>query len=194
MRKFVVARADSLQVGERMLVQVNNHAIGVFREADGYYALLNRCPHQGGDLCKGDIVGMLEATEPGDVRFDLSRKFLACPWHGWEFDVRTGQSYLDPTTVRVRPYQVQVEEGQVVVSELDAGQVGVTDGERRPIEQGTLPHPVVPGRLPGPYQAETIPITVEDDYIVVNLDPVRPPRRPKGTDAPAATQPVEEKA
>jgi hypothetical protein len=67
----------------------------------------------------------------------------------------------------------------MVVTELQAGQVGVTEGERKPIEQGTKPHPLVPGRTPGPYQAETIPITVEDDYIVVNMDPVRPPRPPK---------------
>ena len=44
---------------------------------------------------------------------------------------------------------------------------------------------------PGPYQAETIPITVEDDYIVVNLDPVRPPRPPKPAKEP---KPIEETA
>jgi nitrite reductase/ring-hydroxylating ferredoxin subunit len=178
-RKFVVGKVDELKDGEGMVVTVNDRSIGVFQVHGEFYGLVNRCPHKGGELCKGRLVGNLMSDGPGRFTYDASTKLLMCPWHGWEFDVRTGQSYLDPTTVRVRPYQVQVEEGQLVLNEVDAGQVGVSAGDRRPIEQGTLPHPVVPGRLPGPYQAETIPITVEDEYIVVNLDPVRPPRRPK---------------
>jgi 3-phenylpropionate/trans-cinnamate dioxygenase ferredoxin subunit len=185
-RKFVVGKVDELKDGEGMVVTVNDRSIGVFHVHGEFYGLVNRCPHKGGELCKGRLVGNLMSDGPGRFSYDASTKLLMCPWHGWEFDVRTGQSYLDPTTVRVRPYQVQVEEGQLVMNEVDAGQVGVSAADRRPIEQGILPHPVVPGRLPGPYQAETIPITVEDEYIVVNLDPVRPPRRAKPAEEKSA--------
>jgi nitrite reductase/ring-hydroxylating ferredoxin subunit len=190
-RKFVVGKVDELKEGEGMVVTVNNRSIGVFKVHGEFYGLMNQCPHKGGELCRGRLVGTLTSDGPGRFSYDVSTKLLMCPWHGWEFDVRTGQSYLDPTTVRVRPYQVQVEDGEAVVHELDAGQVGLSAGQRRPIEQGTLPHPTVPGRTPGPYQAETIPITVEDDYLVVSLDPVRPPRPPKRAGEP---KPEEEKA
>jgi nitrite reductase/ring-hydroxylating ferredoxin subunit len=145
MRKFIVARKDQLSVGERMLVTINKHSIGVFCEHDGYYALLNRCPHQGAELCKGDLVGMLESSEPGDVRFDPSRKLLACPWHGWEFDIKTGKSYLDPVRTRVRRYLVEVERG-TEIGDVVEGPAGLVEG---------------------PYTAEVFPVSIEDDYLVV---------------------------
>ncbi len=35
-----------------------------------------------------------------------------CPWHGWEFDIPTGRSVLNPHRVRVRTYEVRVEAGE----------------------------------------------------------------------------------
>ena len=36
---------------------------------------------------------------------------LRCPWHGWEFDLATGESQVDPSSIRVRPYPVEVADG-----------------------------------------------------------------------------------
>jgi hypothetical protein len=96
---------------------------------------------------------------------------IMCPWHGWEYDVRTGQSYLNPKTQPARRYQVQVENGGEVTLELDEGRVGVADAERGRVGQAAPASAKVADRTPGPYVAETVSVTVDGDYIVVNLDP-----------------------
>ncbi|HEY2440280.1 MAG TPA: Rieske 2Fe-2S domain-containing protein, partial [Solirubrobacteraceae bacterium] len=53
MRSVVVARADEIAPGERKIVQIGSRSIGVFNVAGEYFALRNRCPHQGGPLCQG---------------------------------------------------------------------------------------------------------------------------------------------
>jgi 3-phenylpropionate/trans-cinnamate dioxygenase ferredoxin subunit len=111
MARHVVATTDEIPVGGRKLVTIRGREIGIFNRGGEYFALLNRCPHQGGALCKGTLIGLVTSTEPG--RFDYSRpgEMLKCPWHGWEFDIRTGQSYCDPSKVKVRAYPVTLEDG-----------------------------------------------------------------------------------
>ena len=86
----------------------------MFNLGGSFYALLNRCPHQGGALCRGTLVGLVTSGEPG--RFDYSRpgEMLKCPWHAWEFDIRTGQSWCDPDDMKVRSYAVRVEAGEAL--------------------------------------------------------------------------------
>jgi 3-phenylpropionate/trans-cinnamate dioxygenase ferredoxin subunit len=78
---------------------------------------------------------------PGDVRLDEDRKFVTCPWHGWEFDLVTGRSYCDPKKVRVKPYPVEVASGKTLAD----------------------------GRVEGPFGATILPVAVEDDYLVVTI-------------------------
>jgi nitrite reductase/ring-hydroxylating ferredoxin subunit len=173
-RKFVVGRADDLADGERMVAVVNNRSIGIFNIGGRYYGLLNRCPHRGAELCQGRFVGNLTAEAPGVYAYDASRQLLMCPWHGWEFDVATGQSFFDPAGVRARPYTVEVEKGAIVARELETGETSFTPQQYAAIAGDQAPGP--DGRIPGPYKAETVEITVEDDYLVVNLRPPRPAR------------------
>jgi 3-phenylpropionate/trans-cinnamate dioxygenase ferredoxin subunit len=181
-RKFLVGKADELREGEGMIVNVRNRSIGIFKVGGAFYGLMNRCPHKGGQLCEGHLVGELTSKGPGHYSYDPSTTLLMCPWHGWEYDVRTGQSYLNPKTARCRPYQVQVENGEEVSEEMNQGKVAVADGQRVPVRHGTIPAPRVPDRTAGPYVAETVPITVEGEYIVVNLDPI--PAQQVGPEAP----------
>ena len=111
MRSLVVARADEIAPGERKLVTVGGRSIGVFNVAGEYYALRNRCPHQGGSLCDGRLTGLIEAKEPGEYRYSRRGEIIRCPWHGWEFDLRTGKSWCDPTRVRARQFAVSVAPG-----------------------------------------------------------------------------------
>lgn len=171
-RKFLVGKAGELREGEGMIVTVRNRSIGIFKVGGEFYGLMNRCPHKGGELCKGHLVGELTSQGPGNYSYDPTTTLLMCPWHGWEYDVRTGQSYLNPKTARCRPYQVQVENGEEVSAEISRGNVAVAEGERVPVQHGAIPPPRVPDRTPGPYVAETVPITVEGEYIVVHLDPI----------------------
>jgi len=173
-RKYVVGRAADLAEGERMVAVVNNRSIGIFNVGGQYFGLLNRCPHRGAELCHGRFVGDLSATAPGEYHYDAGRRLLMCPWHGWEFDVATGQSYFDPARVRARPYAVDVEKGDLVAREIASGEASFTPAQYAAVADH--PPPGQDGRVPGPYKAETVEITVEDDYLVVNLRPPRPAR------------------
>lgn len=149
-RRYVVARTDEVPEGERLIVEVAGRKIGIFHIDGEFYALRYRCPHLGGPLCAGEILGLVHSRVPGEVQLDMSKKLLTCPWHGWEFDIKTGQSYIEPGRVRARQYPVQVESGEAVAHDLD------TDQE---------------GRVAGPFRAEVIPVSLENDYIVVTMRP-----------------------
>jgi nitrite reductase/ring-hydroxylating ferredoxin subunit len=151
MAKYVVAKAQEIEDGDHIVVDINGRSVGIFHVDGEWYGLLNRCPHRGGPMCEGLLVSHLEAERPGEIRVDETRKLLECPWHGWEFDLRTGQSYLDPIKTRIRPYPVSVESGVVLASELEDEQ-----------ESGTH-------LLKGPYTAETYAVSIEDEYVVVSM-------------------------
>jgi nitrite reductase/ring-hydroxylating ferredoxin subunit len=99
--------------GERREVTIGGRSIGVFNVEGRLFALRNRCPHQGGPLCKGRLFPRLESNRPGEYRYEDGRYLLECPWHGWEFDLATGQSWFDPARTRVRPYPVTVERARL---------------------------------------------------------------------------------
>ncbi len=145
-KRYVVASVDDVAEGERIIVEAGGHSIGIFRIDGRFYALLNRCPHAGAELCRGKLMGWMESDRPGEYRFDSERPLLVCPWHGWEFDVKTGQSYFDPIRTRARAYNVEVEEGADLPTELTKG----------------------------PYQAERVPIEVDGSYLVVDMGRFQP--------------------
>lgn len=146
MARFPVARVDELLPGSRRIVTLAGRSIGVFNVDGSYFALRNRCPHQGASLCEGPVLGFLESDGPGSIVHHDEHKLLQCPWHGWEFDLATGQSYFDPLRTRVRPYLVTVEPGSEVAA-------------------WTHEH----GLEPGPYVAEVFSVSVEHDYVVVEV-------------------------
>ncbi len=112
MTKHVVASADELQPGQRKLVNAGGREIAVFNIAGEMFALANRCPHGGGPLIEGYVTGLALSSRPGEYRLARENEFLRCPYHGWEFELRTGQSYCDPKSVRARQFSVHVEHGE----------------------------------------------------------------------------------
>jgi len=136
MSKHVVAAVHDIPPGSRRLVTVRGRPIAIFNIGGEFFGLFNRCPHQGGSLCEGELGGLVEADQPGEYRYTRQGEILRCPWHGWEFDIRTGQSWCDPARIKARAYPVEIAPGQAVVQ--------------------------------GPYVAETVPVTVEQDYVVVD--------------------------
>lgn len=115
MERFVVARTDEIPPGERKLVSVRGRDVVVFNVAGQYFALLDRCPHQGGSLCRGKLVGLVESDGPGRYRYHRPGEIVRCPWHGWEFDLRTGKSRFDPKRTWVKSYPSSAEPGAQVV-------------------------------------------------------------------------------
>jgi 3-phenylpropionate/trans-cinnamate dioxygenase ferredoxin subunit len=115
MGKHIVASVGEIPPGGRKLVEVEGRTIVIFNLSGEYFALLDRCPHQGGSLCRGKLGGLVESEEPGHYTYSRRGEIVRCPWHGWEFDVRTGKSWCEPRKVRVRSYPVSVEPGARLV-------------------------------------------------------------------------------
>jgi 3-phenylpropionate/trans-cinnamate dioxygenase ferredoxin subunit len=112
MARHVVATVGEISPGASKLVTVKGREIGLFNVNGEYFALANKCPHEGASLCAGRLVGLAQSEGPSDYRLLRQGEFLKCPWHGWEFDVRTGQSWCDPENTYVRQYAVSVEDGE----------------------------------------------------------------------------------
>src|ERR1700722_12612787 len=115
MSKHVVAAAKDLPSGSRKLVTVKGRPAAIFNIGGELFGLLNRCPHQGGSLCNGRLIGLLQSREPGDYAYSREGEILRCPWHGWEFDVRTDQSWCEPDKIQVKSYPVDVKRGTQLV-------------------------------------------------------------------------------
>lgn len=148
MARYVVATVGEIPGGGRKVVDVAGRSIGIFNLNGEFFALRNRCPHQGGPLCTGRLSGFLTSTTPGEYQYSREGEILRCPWHGWEFDIRTGQSWFDPARTRVRRYDVQVEPGTTLVED---------------------PAIVSSGLQKGPYVAETYSVSIEEQYVVIDV-------------------------
>jgi 3-phenylpropionate/trans-cinnamate dioxygenase ferredoxin subunit len=114
MARHVVAVAAEIPPGTRKIVTVRGREIGIFNHGGEFFALLNRCPHQGAELCKGRLIGLATAKEPGRIEWSREGELLKCPWHGWEYDIRTGQSWCDPNDTKVKAFEVTVEPGEAL--------------------------------------------------------------------------------
>jgi len=145
-RSVVVARADEIAPGGRKIVDVEGRSIGVFNIGGEYFALRNRCPHQGGPLCLGLLLAPLRSAGPAEYERGPDREIVRCPWHGWEFEIRTGRSWVDPRRTRMRSMPAGV----------------------RDTPPGTPPDtPPEPPRA----DAERYPARQHGAYVVVELDP-----------------------
>ena len=113
MGRHNIGRASEIQPGQRKIVEVEGRSIGIFNVHGRFFALRNRCPHQAAPLCLGAIKGMTLPSKPGEYIWARDGEILRCPWHGWEFDIRSGESVFNPHRVRVRSYEVTVERAEV---------------------------------------------------------------------------------
>lgn len=109
-----VAKVGELAPGERKLVEVKKHSIGLFNVNGTYIAALNMCPHELAPVCKGRVGGTTLASQPGEYRWGREGEILRCPWHGWEFDLTDGRALADPR-VRLRRYPVVVEDDTIYI-------------------------------------------------------------------------------
>src|SRR5262249_58941000 len=112
----VGARAEDPPPGPRRRVTVAGRDIVILNIKGELFALSDKCPHKGGSLVRGKLTGLVLSTEPGTYQYSRAGEMLRCPWHGWEFDVRTGRSWCDPTRLRLMHYKVSVEPGAAVVA------------------------------------------------------------------------------
>lgn len=117
--RVYVGEADEFTDGDRRIVEVGGTAIGVFCLGDDFVAYENRCLHQGGPVCEGQYFPRMRAVIDDQHRFvgekaDYSSPQLVCPWHSWEYDLRTGEMVAN-RKMRLRSYEVVVEGAKVYV-------------------------------------------------------------------------------
>jgi len=80
------------------IATVGDKQIAVFAISDTYYAIDNTCPHRGGPLGEGELEGSI----------------VTCPWHGWQFDITTGKSPINPAAC-VQQFQTKVEGDDLLI-------------------------------------------------------------------------------
>ena len=110
-----MGRASEVTPGERRIVEVKGHAVGIFNVNGRFVAALNLCPHELAPACLGRVGGTTLTSPPGEYRWGREGEILACPWHGWEFDLLTGRALADPR-VRLRLYPIAVEDDTIYVT------------------------------------------------------------------------------
>lgn len=165
MAKYAVANVNDLQPGERLVVDLEGRSVGVFNVEGEFFALLDQCPHAGAALCSfGTVWGKARADHPdGAIEYEPARS-IRCPWHQWEFDIRTGESFYDPANARVRKYTVEVVAG---------APEDVVDADATEIQRG-------------PHVLEGYFVSVEDDMVVVDTSRAR--RGSQRSGAPRVTR------
>ena len=120
MTDHIVAEVSEIEDGERILVELKGREVGVFYLDGEYYAFANWCAHQGGPWCEGTLTGTFEGEfnrETLETRLNWVKegKILNCPWHGWEYDIKTG-TCLSRRSVKLPSYPVRVEDGKIIVT------------------------------------------------------------------------------
>jgi nitrite reductase/ring-hydroxylating ferredoxin subunit len=94
-----VARHDECPPGSALEVVAGDRILALFNVDGTIYAIDGICPHQGGPLGQGTLCGTV----------------VTCPWHGWQFDVTTGQNQLNPRIVQPS-FETRVEEEWILVN------------------------------------------------------------------------------
>jgi len=92
-------RLEELTAGRPRLIEVNGKRVVLARVGDAVYACADACAHRGGPLSEGKQSGTR----------------LACPWHGWHYDVRTGQCVFPGRGASVATYPVSITDGEIHV-------------------------------------------------------------------------------
>jgi nitrite reductase/ring-hydroxylating ferredoxin subunit len=99
MAEWFVAKASDLPEGDRRIVTAGTNEIGVFHQGGAYYAYSNYCVHSGGPACEGILINQVvdliapDRTYQGQTFSD--EMHFVCPWHGYEYELTTGQCVGD---------------------------------------------------------------------------------------------------
>jgi nitrite reductase/ring-hydroxylating ferredoxin subunit len=109
MPECFVAKATDLKDGDRRIVVSGKHEVGVFFKDGSYYAYSNYCLHAGGPACEGilvnKVVDLIAADRTYEGQTFTDELHFVCPWHGYEYDIKTGECAGD-RKLKLRKYEV----------------------------------------------------------------------------------------
>lgn len=114
-----VGKTEEFAERDRRIIAFGDQEIGVFRVGGAFYAYENSCVHQGGPICQGQIrERVVEALAPDKsslgLQYDNGTLHLVCPWHGYEFDIKTGR-HPGRRNARLKAYDVKLKGDDVYV-------------------------------------------------------------------------------
>ena len=118
--RHLVGSSGNIPEQGRLVLDIGETTIGVFRVGGRLFAYLNTCPHMGGPVCQGLLIPAVREVVDEDrvsrgYTFDDSEPRIVCPWHGYEFAIETGSHPAKPS-IRLRAVAVEEEEGRVYVT------------------------------------------------------------------------------
>ncbi len=104
-----VGHADEIPSGTCLQVEIAGRSLGIFRLGDQFQAVLNHCPHEGAPICQGTVRGTTLPSAPGTFQWGRENEILACPWHGWEFSLISGECLTDRRRLATFPTKVTAD-------------------------------------------------------------------------------------
>ena len=118
--RHLAASSDQVPEGGRLVVDIGDTTVGVFRVGGRLFAYLNTCPHMGGPVCQGLMIPAVREVVGDDkvsrgYAFDESEPRIVCPWHGYEFAIESG-SHPARSSIRLTPVTVEEQDGEVYVT------------------------------------------------------------------------------
>ena len=112
MERVRLCATSEVPEDKALIVPYRSRSIGVFRVGGEYHALLNVCPHKGATLCEGPVTGTAIVGEDAEIAYARAGELVRCAWHGWEFDIRSGDCLADPK-LKARKIEISVEDGGI---------------------------------------------------------------------------------
>lgn len=99
MEKVEIAKVGDLKEGEKKRYIVKGTPIMLAFVNGRYYAVIDKCTHQGSKLSSGE----------------LEHYTIECPWHGSQFDIRTGEVISLPAVIALKTYKVEVDDQKIYI-------------------------------------------------------------------------------
>ena len=118
-KEIFVADSSEINEGERKIVRFGKTELGVYRRNGKLYAYQNLCAHQGGPACEGLMMPKVEEVIAQDktyqrMRFNYDEWHIVCPWHGWEYDLTTGEFVVN-RKIRLKKFEVVEKGGKIYI-------------------------------------------------------------------------------
>jgi nitrite reductase/ring-hydroxylating ferredoxin subunit len=115
--ELLVGRVGDFADGRRVMVRVDDRDVFVFEHNGRFHAFENVCRHMGGPVGEGILMGKVEAVLDENRawvrdRFSTTEIHIVCPWHGWEYDIETGECAAN-RRIKLRRYEA-VQRGEDV--------------------------------------------------------------------------------
>ena len=123
MRRVNIGSASEFADPGRKVVAFERFEVAIFKLEGEFFAYLNHCPHMGGPVCQGKMIAKVEEILAEDrtsqgMAFSKTRMHVVCPWHGYEFDIRTGV-HPGNSRARLRKLPVALSGDDVIIDVPD---------------------------------------------------------------------------